>query len=433
MDVKRVSPSKLNRHLLCDARALAIEEDEEYEDEDKGEGALAGTLAHAACKHWFRPNQLWVNEINKYPAADRWRAAQGKENGEWACNGVVKHLVRTPDEAFTLAISEVAQGRELPRSAESVFQAREFFEIIINTFDRMKLIVMFAELIYEGVLDNNVPFRMIIDLAYDSGNGTLELIDFKTGFIKMPESDMWSDNQVLMNLMMVNRDKNLAGYPTKSFRLFWVRDRDLTDAVILSNTQIVDFENWLFWEYDRLKNLTADNAKETPNRYCNGCGRRMKCIKFRKLMSEAMGSEQPMTEQEMAAITDDQLAVHKKHFDLQKKVMEDRKEKISAALNARLQSRQVKEIVTGKHKIRERSMAMKSISPSTVISLAQQFNLPLSQMVSVKPKVVAAMFGSNVEASKQLALATVTAPGSPWIEVLEIKEEKKDNSPKGPQ
>src|SRR5438046_14008 len=149
MEVGNLSPSKLETSRLCEARlAGRLNQLGEAEwDEEHGEAASTGTLAHAAAKHWYRPCPRWIERM------------------------------RTRD-------------------------------------NRNQLNIVFAERRYKGKLANNVPVHLIVDLGIDRGNGRLELVDYKTGWISISTDDMYSKDQVLMNMLAVSRyDDSLSYFP----------------------------------------------------------------------------------------------------------------------------------------------------------------------------------------------------------------------------
>src|SRR5664279_4119020 len=65
MDIGNISPSKLESVRLCTARlAGRLNQLGEAEwEEDHGESAASGGLAHAAAKHWYRPNPNWLVKV----------------------------------------------------------------------------------------------------------------------------------------------------------------------------------------------------------------------------------------------------------------------------------------------------------------------------------------------------------------------------------
>src|ERR1017187_6266066 len=65
MELGNLSPSKLETSRLCEARlAGRLNQLGEAEwDEEHGEAASTGTLAHAAAKHWYRPCPRWIERM----------------------------------------------------------------------------------------------------------------------------------------------------------------------------------------------------------------------------------------------------------------------------------------------------------------------------------------------------------------------------------
>src|SRR5690606_470873 len=116
MRLNSLSPSKLKAARLCEAR-LHAKLAGEIEDES-GEGARVGTLAHTAAKHWYRP----ISFVQDPVLANKYR-------GVSAC--------QTPDEAFKLAMAELANKKhpktgepepELPGTPSGIQEAKDMFD-----------------------------------------------------------------------------------------------------------------------------------------------------------------------------------------------------------------------------------------------------------------------------------------------------------------
>ncbi len=419
-----LSPSKLKKIRLCEARAIAPLVDDDWTDDEKSEGTLAGTLAHNAAKHWYRPNPKWTEAVRAITdPAEKARAMQTRE-----FNGIPKHAIATTAEAFLLSLAEVAGDKELPREAASVMEAQLLFEAIVNFYRRDLLNILFVERRYKGKLSNGVPVHLIIDMAIDKGNGLLDIVDFKTGFIKIDDEEMWSDDQVLLNLLAVSRDKALDRFTTKSFQFFWVRDAHASTPASLTADQLSTYEYWLMLEYQRMHDLKPAEAKEQVNRFCPSCSRRFKCNKYREMISEALGTFAAPNEVDLNAMDNNMVMEHVERIKLQTKQMEEFDSRLKAVMEYRLTQAGagVKEIAGQRLKFRRRTMRRDVPDTATVIVLAQQFGKPLHELVSPRTKNVEAAFQGNPHAQSQLVATMRKGMSVPWIEVCPITEPKKN-------
>lgn len=422
MDIGNISPSKLKRYQLCEARAVAPKIDDDYEEEAKHEGTLAGTLAHAAAKYWYRPNPEWAKLVAAQPTAEhRLKAMQSR-----TLQGVEKHLIKDPAEAFQMALKEVAGDGELPREARSVLEAHILFEKIINFYKRDQICVVFAERAYKGNLSGTgVPVHLIIDIALDRGNGTLEIIDFKTGYLKIDNDEMWSDHQVLMNLLAISEDKFFHMYPVKAFRLHWVRDEYASNQVVLTPDQLSDYSYYLIWEYQRLLDLKPEEATESINRFCSSCGRRLQCKKYRQLISEAMGKFEPLSVDEMKQLDDNTLLETVERIKQQYDTLEDFIKVLKAEVGQRIKQQQVTELLGERLKARFRGRSNNSFDTGTVLALAQQYGKDPATLVDPRQKVVEAAFQGIPDAEAQLQATLRKGFSIPWVEILGKGKTKK--------
>lgn len=64
MDLGYLSPSKLEAMRLCESRLVARVTEDDWEEEH-GEGAAMGTLAHNGAKIWYRPNETWLSRVRQ--------------------------------------------------------------------------------------------------------------------------------------------------------------------------------------------------------------------------------------------------------------------------------------------------------------------------------------------------------------------------------
>lgn len=421
MQIGSLSPSKLKRIRLCPARALAPQIDEDYADEDKAEGTLAGTLAHNAAKHWYRPSPEWVAAVKA--VADPTEREAAIRSREWG--GFKKHPIESIDQAFTIALAEVAGDQELPREAFSVVDARTLFEQIVMFYRRDLLNVVFAERRYKGNLSNGVPVHLIIDLAIDRG-GRLEIIDFKTGRIKIEDDEMWNDDQVLMNLLAVTRDPVMNRFPNKSFQFFWVRDGHTSDSISLTGNQLADYEYWLIWQYQHLRDLKPEEAVESTNRFCTSCTRKLKCTKYRVMVAEAMGHLEEPAKLDLNGLDNNEVLERIEKVKLQTKVLEEYDKCLKDLIHHRIDQSAQTEIVGKRLKARKRQMKFSDPDTNTVIQLCAQYGKPLADLLSPRKKAVEVAFEGNQEAMGQLAATTRKGMGAKWVEVVPAGKSKTD-------
>jgi len=435
MKIGRLSPSKVKRIRLCEARAVAMASpDQEYADEVKMEATLAGTLAHAAAKHWYRPNPEWVKAINAI--ADP--VARGQAAWQQMCAGTPKHPITDPDVAFKNAIVEVAGDQELPREAASVLDARSCFEQILNYYPREKMNVLFAERQYKGTLNQGpaagLPMNLIIDLGVDRGGGRLGLIDFKTGYIQIDEADMWSDDQVLMNLIAVHYDPMLTSYRSKDFQFFWVRGPYASELVAPTAEQLSDYECWLAMEFQRLRDLDPDKARETPNRFCSSCSRRLtKCVAYRSHIAEAFGQVQGLTPEELAKLTVGDVMARIEMLGQHLKIIDKAESTLKQHLIGEMEQHQlaVLETQTGEgenlqhYRAKIRRNKIRSFETQAVIDQANRCQIGLSAVLSPRPKnQVLEAFQGQTQALAALNSSMRETTTNPWLEVNAIKPPK---------
>jgi hypothetical protein len=161
MEMTALSPTKLETARLCLARLKAKYSDYNDYNEEQGEPAKVGTLAHAAAKIWYR--------------------GSATRDDKTVVNAA------TPDIAFYEGMVECAQAKDfkgnpnsqLPGDPSGIDEARTMFNAIVGHYPKENLKVLYAERKYKGTLANGVPVSLIIDLIVDRGNGVCEVIDFK--------------------------------------------------------------------------------------------------------------------------------------------------------------------------------------------------------------------------------------------------------------
>lgn len=463
MDIGFLSPSKLEQARLCEARlAGRLNQLGEAEwDEEHGEGALMGTLAHAAAKHWYRPCEAWIKRVRcgedpevlakqaqqmiagvvaQFPPAEGedengkakrlqlLRDAQDQVEDQILIQGLLKHPLTNPNHAFRLAIEECAKarfGNELPKDAASVQEARDLFDQIIAHYNRDNLNVVFAERRYKGYIANGVPVHLIIDLGIDRGNGRLEIVDYKTGWITISTEDMYSKDQVLMNLLAATRyDDTLSYYPYKSFTYYWVRPGFETGPVNFTADRLADYEHYLAVQYQHMLNIGGDNAtlkaKESINGFCNSCPRKNQCAAFQRHVGEAMQLARAATTEELDKF-DDENAMHQYlRYGSQIKILEASKKALADILKGRVGKTEKREIIGQKARAKMRQDRMDGYDPASVIRLAPLCGVDLASIASFGKEKVEKAFGSNTEAMRQLQITMRRGSKAPFVDVREI-------------
>ena len=462
MDPGYISPSKLEMARLCEARLagkLGQIEGESNGDEDRGEGASMGTCAHDAAKLWYRPNEAWLKRVyagedylalarqaqalrekaaapfQPVPAddpaavakADAARRAAVCEADETINRlGLLKHPYSDPDYVFRKGLTDVANGRfgsELPRDAASIDEARELFDVIITHYNRDQLNVVFAERRYKGKIANDVPVHLIIDLGIDRGEGRLEIVDFKTGFITMSTEEMYGKDQVKMNVLAVtNYDQTLAHYPHKSFTYFWVRSGFETGPVSFTREQMLDYEHYLAVTYRHM--LSVTEPKESTNRFCASCPRRLNCKAFQSMIGEAMGQFRAATPEEVAALDDEDVMAQWDRLNNQIKLMEGYQKNLKDSLKTRMEKAGQKVIETETFKAAVRQNRADGYDPATVLNLCAVHKVDAASIVGVTKSKVEAAFAANDAAKVVLGQTMRRGCTSPWIDIRQVTAKK---------
>ncbi|MCL2639826.1 MAG: PD-(D/E)XK nuclease family protein [Phycisphaerales bacterium] len=465
MNVGNMSPSKLEATRLCEMRLAGrlnqIEGEGEWEEE-KGEGAASGTLAHAAAKHWYRPCPRWQERVRNgenpdvlaqqarvlidacyaqhpLPNSDQdrakqlelLRAAMDLLEERIMQEGLLKHPYTNPSYCFRLAIAECAKSQsipgkienELPREAANVADARELFEKIIHHYNRDNLNIVFAERRYKGKIGNGVPVHLIIDLAIDRGNGRLEITDYKTGWIALTTEEMYGKDQILTNLLAVSRyDQSLSFYPYKSFSYFWVRQNYETGPVSIPPERLTDYEHYLAVTYQHLLDLdpsgkTGPKPTESVNRFCQSCGRRTTCTKYREHVSEAMGLEGILSPEQFEAMGDEEVMAAREKISSQLKILENHKSAIDGFLKGKMGRLGQKELVAGELKCVLQQNARSDFDTATVLALCQVNGIDPATVASVGKKEVLGAFGSNAQAMNTLNMTMRRWATAPFVTV----------------
>lgn len=412
MDITHISPSRFKQIRLCPARAMSKHLGA-HEEEERGEMTLGGVLAHAAAKHWYRPNPQWE------------QLAGGDPNAPRIINGIDKHPGKLPDDAFRAAIAEVAGDRELPREASSVTEAKRLFQTIIRKYDRDRINVVGAERRYKGLVGKQYPtsVHLIIDLLLDMGNNQLQVVDFKTGFVRIPDAELPGDDQVLMNLMALDSDTSLARFPYKSFEMFWVQSGERSESISLSPSQLLDYEHWMMWQFDAITKLTPETAVETPNRYCWTCGRRNECVKYAEMVAEAMNQEGQPSPEQIGAMTDDQILERIEKIKMQTKILGIYDKALDNVVLARIAANGGK--IEGTRLLgRIRRQTRSQYDTATVLDLAMRYGVPPGDVLSPRVKAVETVFQAHPEAAVTLEAIKNPSSTAEWVEVTAISKDR---------
>ena len=465
MEIGALSPTKVEQAMLCESRLagrLNQLEGEDAWDEEFGESAATGTLAHCAAKLWYRPNAAWLKRVKagedpaklaaqaqairqkiadqRPPAADETdeqkaereadirRAMDATEESIIAPQGLLKHPFTNPSHVFRKAIDDCAQGpfgNQLPHEADSVGDARSLFETIIAHYNRDNVNVVFAERRYKGKIANGVPIHTILDLAIDRGEGRLEVVDYKTGWITCTTEEMYGKHQVLMNLLAVARyDESLSRYRSFSFSYFWVQPGFETGPVSFSIERLIDYEHFLATFFAYARNLKE--PRESTNRFCISCGRRFSCRAFRALLGEAMGHLKVLSEDDARKLTDDEVMVQHDRLGAQIKLLEGSKKTLSGYLMRKMQAADQKQLRGEAFKATIRQNRMDNYDPATVLSMCAVHRIDPAQVVSVTKKKVEEFFGSNTDAMRTMAMTMRRGATAPFLDIRPANKKEED-------
>jgi hypothetical protein len=390
MEIKRFSPTGLKTIRLCEARAHARAADPNYEEES-GEPAKVGTLAHAAAKFWFAPQH--------------------------------RQQIVTMDDAFAAGLQEVSHDEDMPSNA-GVSEAKDMFGAIVGAFCRDEIRVVFAERMYDGFIGHGVPVRMKIDLAIDRGDGVLDIIDFKTGWQVISDDDAWGDDQALLNLLAVGvYDKEITErFNNVSFRFFWARHGYCSEPIQLPPSKMRDYEYALSLEYQRVINKV--DPSETLNQYCGSCGRRSECRTYQDAIAEAMGvqpGELPAADTPTVAIMS---RLHT--LNVASKAVDAAVSTLKGVLKDRVIENQTvtgqKQLLVDGYKAWIQSAAQTDYNKQEVFRLAGDMGVDLRTLVSVSKKRVDDAFGSNELAMRQLHATASKSKGVPYVRLTPPKE-----------
>ena len=472
MEIGFLSPSKLEAARLCEARLAGRlnQLGEEEWNEEHGEGAAMGTLAHEGAKHWYRPCESWLKRVRsgedpeklaaearkmldgvyaQFPPVEGedekaketrlalLREAQDQLEDQFLVLGLLKHPVTNPNHAFRMAIDACAQGRfgnELPKDAASVQESRGLFDEIIAHYNRDNLNIVFAERRYKGTIGNGVPIHLIVDLGVDRGNGRLEIVDYKTGWITISTEDMYSKDQVLMNLLAATRyDETLSYYPHKSFTYYWVRPGFETGPISFTADRLADYEHYLAVQYQHMLNINvaqevagAKLPHESINGFCNSCPRKNQCGTFQRHVGEAMMLARAATPEELEAFVDEDAMLQYLRYGSQIKILEASKKALALILKGRVEKTEKREIIGQKAKARIRQDRMDTPDPSVIIQLAQTMGIDLATLANFTKDRIEKAFGQNVEATRRIQMTMRRGSKAPFVSVLEIG--KKQNA-----
>lgn len=453
MEVRNLSPTKLKQSRLCEARLLARYGGDEDYSEDKGERALLGTLAHKAAELWFRPDPQWVKQILTASAGlaesatsrEEYYAQYDRLVADLAARGVLKHPLpdrqegesdeqlrkRAFNECFQRAI-EQSKPAELPDEPASVEEAKDCFGTIVAAYDREKIDVVFTERVYKGTVGGGVPVHCILDLGINRRDGTIEIVDYKTGFMTMSAEEMHSEDQVLVDLLAARQDRDLAGFDRHQFTYFWAQHASTSGPVWISDDRLTDYEYWLTIKYQYLLNLTEETATETINSFCPSCGRRDKCKVYGQLLAEAMGMAEGITpEQAEAMDLEGMMAIHSKLHAQEKFILDSRKT-ISKMLLAHLEDNHQTKHEGDLYSVSRQQRSGVDYSVADVLEVCQQRSVDPSRVLTVSTGRLKSVFADDEAAMRQLNERAIKSPQSAYVVVREISanKERAKRSPK---
>ena len=417
MDAKAlsyVSPSKLEAARLCEARLYARLHDDDYEEE-QGEPALIGTLAHCAAKIWYRPK-------------DFKRDAQGN---------ITETIYGATDldATFKEALAECKEperhtGRpQMPGDPSGIQEARTMFGEIVAHYKRDAIVVLATERRYKGTMANGVPVHLIIDLVVQRATDRIEIVDYKTGFLAVSTEDMYDKDQCLMNLMAVMRDAEFAAYKTVAFSYYWIRKGTETGPISLTPERLVDYEQFLSYEYQRL--LDVKEPVEHLNRFCKSCGRRLDCGKFRQFVSEAMGKVETYTPEQMKGLTQEDLLAQFDKLKGQEDMVKKARQAIGEYLLPQAANSPDKAIVAGRYKAKAQQNNSDSVNVGTLLNLCRKYNKDPIAMLSAKKKEVDEQFGDIPEATFELQTTMKRMPNAAFLNVTVSGAKRKSPTKKG--
>jgi hypothetical protein len=161
-------------------------------------------------------------------------------------------------------------------------------------------------------------------------SGALEIVDFKTGFISMPDDEMLDEEQVIMNLFATRYDPSLKQFRRHRFSYFWVRDDRLSLPVELTETELKDVEEWLRQQYAYIQSVKE--PRETPNSFCVSCSRRSQCAAYRSLIAEAFAFDEAKADAVIEGSDTDETIRQHERIGIQAKVLD----RVRSALGDRL-------------------------------------------------------------------------------------------------
>lgn len=424
-------------------------EDEDFEEES-GEAAKVGTLVHQAAQVWFRPDETWLNEmvaVQKRVADSIAELPPDQQDAAWqrmvaeatqalAEKGVVKHprspklegeddgayMSRLMDECFQRAIGEL-DGGDLPSDPNTIVEeARSLFGTIVSFYNRDVLNIVFAERRYKGDLPNKVPVHLIIDLAIDRGNGVLEIVDFKTGWVSMQTEDMYHEDQPLLNLLAIHLDPQLNAYKTKRFTYLWVRTGHETGPIELSEQRLTDYEYWLSLKWEYLKGLK--DPRETVNPFCSSCGNRWKCKEFAKGFSEAMGALKPLTEEELKSKSLEDIMLQLLKIKGQEKLLDGYKKRLSEIIELTMEKHGVKVMEGKRVKARLNQMHYEKFRVEDVLALSKSKEIDPASMLTVNKGKVESIFSGDPVSLNHLHRNAFHSYSTPSVQVSEVSAKK---------
>jgi RecB family exonuclease len=395
-----LSPTRLEMVRTCEARMMAKYDkgfDAEF-SEQKGDMAMVGILAHEAAKYWYR-------------------AAIADATDEQKAQGA------TLDTAFQAALEELGPKGELPKVATGAAEAKALFAQIVAFYDRDALTILFAERRYQGALPNGVPVNLVLDLGVGRADGTLEIIDYKTGFIITSYDEMFDKDQVLLNILAVSLDTTFAEYPQKAFRYFWVQSSFESRPVTMPPHALADYLAWMAEEYQRI--LAIEQPAEMLNRFCQSCGRRFRCTAFAELMTGAMLKPDLLDADALEGLSLDDVMARYETVATQIKLLDASKKVLSEYMQQAMEDAGAKELTGATRRVSLRQSGRVDFPARAVISLCAKYGEDPAPLMTVVKGRLDTAFSDRPEAMSELTLAASRTMNKAYVQIGKPKKERK--------
>ncbi len=421
MDIGHLSPTKLKQAKLCPARLHARLHDDDW-DEERGERAALGTLTHTAAEIWYRPDPQWMQVYSTIEDPNHRAQAWESRKIQLADGSIIeKHPMTDPELAFKMAIDRETQTGDMPVDNQSLIEARQLFLNIIDFYKRDVLNVVFAERKYKGGLANGVPVSLKIDLGVDRGAGKLEIVDYKTGFVTIPDDELENEDQVMLNLLAVRRDPVFASFNAVTFSYFWVQHAAPSREVLVADTVLDHYAHALASRYQSLSTMTEPDERINP--FCGSCGRRAKCERFKAFISQAMGTlGDDITEEQAMKWDDETLMETSDRLKGQLKVLENSNKLLKEMVKARAQASDTGDLNGTKFRVATRKRQNLTYSPNTVLALCKAHSVDPGDCLSVSKGKAEQVFDGKGNAIDQLKVTSSRPTVTTWIQIEPVKE-----------